>query len=419
MKLRAAVLLSFVLPCVPTLGSAQDASGCKDSPLVARFPGSHISNCTDQADDIFTFDNLGPKKDKKRTEGELHRASYSFPKTATKAQVVANLHAALQHAGYTFLYDSGDYGDFTVNRGKTWIAEEVSGGGSYQQTIMTETEVTQDVTAKPAETADSYASSPQGAAKATPAAPDAAGCKDSPLIGRFPGSYIGSCKDKADEAHIFENIGPQKEKKNLEGEYHEVVYQFPKTASKAQVVRNLNTALRLAGYTFVYDSGDYGDFTVTRGKTWISEEVSGSGNYKQVVMFETTLTQDVVANAAALSNGLTTSGHTVVNGILFDTAKADLKPESASALKEVVKLLQADPKLKIYVVGHTDNVGVLAGNLDLSKARAAAVVKALTTQYGVAADRLQSYGIGPYAPVASNDTEDGRALNRRVELVKQ
>jgi outer membrane protein OmpA-like peptidoglycan-associated protein len=69
-------------------------------------------------------------------------------------------------------------------------------------------------------------------------------------------------------------------------------------------------------------------------------------------------------------------------------------------------------------VGHTDNVGALAANLELSRKRAAAVVQALTTQ-GVAADRLQPFGNGPYAPLASNDSEDGRTLNRRVELVKQ
>jgi len=82
-------------------------------------------------------------------------------------------------------------------------------------------------------------------------------------------------------------------------------------------------------------------------------------------------------------------------------------------------MLKANPTLKVYVVGHTDNVGVLAANIDLSKRRAASVVDALTTQYGISASRLQPYGDGPYAPIASNDAEDGRALNRRVELVKQ
>lgn len=414
----------FLLVCGLVLGvsagnAQSDAAGCKDSPLIDRFPGSFISQCKDQADDLITLGNIGPKKESKRIEGELHHTDYRWPtSSANKAQVVANLHNALTKAGYSLVYDSGDYGDFTGTKGKTWIAIEVSGGGSYSQTIMTEIALAQWVTAKPAGTADSFATQ-QAQPKPVQAQPDAKGCKDSPLIERFPGSFIQACIDKADDKHNFENLGPKKETKTLEGEIHQVTYTFPNTASKAQVVRNLNTALRLAGYTFLYDSGDYGDFTVNRGKTWISEEVSASGHYVQTVMFETTLTQDVTANAAAMSNGITTSGHTVVNGILFDTGKADLKPESAAALKEVVKLLQADPKLKIYVVGHTDNVGQQSANLELSRQRAASVVKALTTQYGVAPDRLQSFGNGSYAPVASNDTEDGRALNRRVELVKQ
>ena len=182
----------------------------------------------------------------------------------------------------------------------------------------------------------------------------------------------------------------------------------------AQVERNITTAFRNAGYTI--DGGNC-CFTVHMGKTWIDVEVGG-GNYKLYTVIETALTQDVVATAANLS-GIASTGHTVVNGILFDTGKADVKPESDPALQEVAKMLKSDPRLKVYVVGHTDNVGGLAANMDLSKRRAAAVVLALTTKYGVSAGQLQSYGDGPYAPVASNDSADGRALNRRVELVKQ
>ena len=118
---------------------------------------------------------------------------------------------------------------------------------------------------------------------------------------------------------------------------------------------------RKAGYTFDYDSGDYGDFTVHMGKTWIMEEVSGGG-YRQTIVIETQLTQDVMADAVALSRCLTTSSHAVVNGILIDTGKAAVKPESAPALQEVVKLLEQDPKLKVYVVDHTDKIGALAAN---------------------------------------------------------
>ena len=154
-------------------------------------------------------------------------------------------------------------------------------------------------------------------------------------------------------------------------------------------------------------------------QTWIQLEVSSNGEIWEHIIKEIALTQDVVASAAEMSNGLTNSGHSVVNGILFDTGKADVKPESAAALEEVVKLLKQNAAMKVYVVGHTDNVGALASNVDLSKRRAAAVVQMLSTKYGVAADRLQSFGAGPYAPLASNDNEAGRTLNRRVELVKQ
>jgi OmpA-OmpF porin, OOP family len=246
---------------------------------------------------------------------------------------------------------------------------------------------------------------------------DAKDCKDSPLISRFPGSVIRNCINKADDSFTFTLDNHQKQ--TVEGEFHQIKYDFPDSASKTQVVRNLNTALRTAGYTMVYDSGAYGDFTGHMGKTWIQIEITESGTILESIIIETKLTQDVVATAAALSGTLASSGHTVVNGILFDTGKSDVDPASAPALDQVAKLLKDDPTLKLYVVGHTDNVGALAANIDLSKRRAAAVVQLLITKYAIAPDRLQAYGDGPYAPIASNDSEDGRTLNRRVELVKQ
>lgn len=125
----------------------------------------------------------------------------------------------------------------------------------------------------------------------------------------------------------------------------------------------------------------------------------------------------VTVNAESLAGDINRTGHASVYGIYFDTGKADVKPESDAALTEITKLLQQDPKLKLYVVGHTDNQGAL--DMDLSRRRADAVVKVLTTKYSVAATRLHALGDGPSAPVASNDTEEGRAKNRRVELVKQ
>jgi OmpA-OmpF porin, OOP family len=247
---------------------------------------------------------------------------------------------------------------------------------------------------------------------------DAKGCKDTPLVARFPGSIIYECEDKADKSYTFTDLGDKHEDKNIEGEYHYLFYSEPASASPAQVNRNLVAAFKTAGYTFLKNN-DHGQFTVHMRKTWIEVDVTNGDNYKLHIVKEIALTQDVVANAAALSTGIAGAGHIVVNGILFDTGKADVKPESDAALQEVAKLLKGKPSLKVYVVGHTDNVGGLAANMDLSKRRAASVVQSLTTKYGVSAAQLQSFGDGPYAPVASNRSEDGRALNRRVELVEQ
>ncbi|MGD0736932.1 MAG: OmpA family protein [Terracidiphilus sp.] len=249
-------------------------------------------------------------------------------------------------------------------------------------------------------------------------AKDAKGCTDSVFLSRFPGSVITDCTRMDDNSYKF-NMGAGKPAKAIEGKYELIHYRYPSTASKAQVVRNVKTALTTAGYIFDMDTGDYGAFTVHMGKTWIYVTVGGCCDMGLVTVTETALTQDVVANAAAMGTSLSSAGHVVVSGILFDTGKADVKPESDAALKEVSKLLKGDPKLKVYVVGHTDNVGGLAANLELSKRRAAAVEQVLTAKYGIPAAQLASFGAGPYAPVASNDSEDGRSLNRRVELVKQ
>ena len=95
------------------------------------------------------------------------------------------------------------------------------------------------------------------------------------------------------------------------------------------------------------------------------------------------------------------------------------KPESDPTLKEISKLLSENPRLNLYVVGHTDNVGDYNYNMKLSQARADAVVKTLVSKYNVDKKRLTPAGVGPLSPVTTNDTEEGKAKNRRVELIKK
>lgn len=127
----------------------------------------------------------------------------------------------------------------------------------------------------------------------------------------------------------------------------------------------------------------------------------------------------VTVTSAEMRQALETAGHIALYGIYFDTNKSQVKPESKPTLEQIANLLKQMPQLKLGVVGHTDNVGDDASNLRLSQRRANAVVTALVEEYGIDEARLQASGEGENKPVAGNDSEAGRAKNRRVELVKR
>jgi outer membrane protein OmpA-like peptidoglycan-associated protein len=126
----------------------------------------------------------------------------------------------------------------------------------------------------------------------------------------------------------------------------------------------------------------------------------------------------VTVDAAEMARSITATGRVALYGIYFDFNKAELKPESDTTLGEIAKLLSATPALRLLVVGHTDNVGSFQFNLDLSQRRAAAVVEALAGRFKVSRGRLEPFGVSFASPAASNQTEEGRAKNRRVELVE-
>jgi OmpA-OmpF porin, OOP family len=137
-----------------------------------------------------------------------------------------------------------------------------------------------------------------------------------------------------------------------------------------------------------------------------------------VVSADTMELKMAFVNAADMKQALHDAGKVALYGLYFDTGKDAVKAESQPTMDEIAKLMKADPSLRLHVVGHTDNEGKPDYNLDLSRRRAASVVAQLTSKYGIAANRLDAFGCGLYAPVASNDEESGRSKNRRVELVR-
>lgn len=243
---------------------------------------------------------------------------------------------------------------------------------------------------------------------------DAEGCKDSPLITRFPGSIINSCDNKEYEQADLPMANS--ETKHVEGEYHYWDIATREGTSEIQVFRNFQTAIKNAGFTIDFTNSP-GQIVAHKGATWIFIDNRGT-YYYQTIVTEKELKQEVTADASSLSDEINKSGHVAVYGINFDTGKATIQPSSENVLNEIVKLLQQNPDLKLRVEGHTDNQGAAAANQALSEKRAQSVVAWLTS-HGIAATRLTAKGLGQTKPVADNSTEDGRAKNRRVELVKQ
>jgi outer membrane protein OmpA-like peptidoglycan-associated protein len=255
------------------------------------------------------------------------------------------------------------------------------------------------------------------------AAADKPGCTDHPLFPtRMPGYSIADCVQNEFDRYEFFTLKPPKHAE--EGRFTFITYRFDaKTGepSAVAVVRNYENAIKKAGGTVVGSVPTWwvvGTIVADGKEVWVQAE-RGNGKIWLRIVEKQAMEQYITADAAAFGNDINTTGHASIYGIYFDTGKADLKPESTPALQEVAKLLANDPSLKLFVVGHTDAVGQVDANLQLSQARAEAVVKALVAGHGVAAARLRSYGVGPLSPVSSNATEEGRAKNRRVELVKQ
>jgi outer membrane protein OmpA-like peptidoglycan-associated protein len=254
---------------------------------------------------------------------------------------------------------------------------------------------------------------------------DKKGCKDHPLFPtRMPGYFIENCLSEEYGRGEFQTLKPPK--MAVEGKHTYITYAIPRgveQASAVAVLRNYQAAMEKAGSTNVQTDRNVswwvnGKIAKDGQEVW-AEATKGNGKIWLRIVEKKAMNQYITVDAAALGNDIKSAGHVAVYGINFDTAKAVVRPDSKPALDEIAKLLKQDPALKLKVVGHTDMVGSLESNMTLSQARGEAVVQALVSQYGIPAARLKGYGVGPLAPVASNDTEEGRAKNRRVDLVKE
>ncbi len=290
---------------------------------------------------------------------------------------------------------------------------------------------------------------------------DVEGSKDHPMISRYEGSVI-----KAYEQVDYDRIefpsgmkDGELQTTTVEGEVTKILYVAPEGLSVLQIQRNYQIALQDAGFELVIEGiaeediplsvyTDYGpgrfdmkptpfhgkdqSYFLARmpgkdGDIFVSAHTLLSNKYDgrpvtglQILEEKPMPTGKVQVDidAEAMAEDIHEKGSVRIYGIHFDTDKATIKAKSESVLAEIAALLEKEPGLSLCVVGHTDATGSIEYNMDLSRRRAEAVVGFLASEHGITEDRLTPYGVGPLAPVASNEDKGGRARNRRVELVQ-
>jgi len=299
---------------------------------------------------------------------------------------------------------------------------------------------------------------------------DVEGAEDHPLISRFPGSVIRYYETRAADEFIIplgEDVGEYDEDgepidaRVVVGDITRIQYEAPEDTSTLEIYNNYESALKQAGFDilfsgdreelgwfwtrkiylrdiiplpgresglavseedFRYLTAEYIDEEDELGDIYISfcTTSSGDGIGIQLDIVEIAPPdQDLIeVNVDNLERYLDEKGSVSIYDIYFDTGESELKAESEAALSEIAEFLTQNPELNLYVVGHTDSSGGYELNMELSLERAEAVMEALVEDYDIDRDRLNAKGVGFLAPVATNETEKGRSLNRRVELVK-
>ena len=288
-------------------------------------------------------------------------------------------------------------------------------------------------------------------------AADVGGSADYPGVGRFKDSEITQY-DAENYGETVLATGPVRKASDaettaltVEGKINRIVYRVPPGVSALEVFRNFQAKISEAGYEEIFAGGPkeidgytfkYKHPVEILAKTSLGSKIyylsakkrsdtaevylallvsphsGGDGLRVRLIAAETKVMEMQMVDADAMASSITENGKVALYGIYFDTDSAEVKPASEATLNEISKLLKSTPALKIIVVGHTDYVGGYDYNTNLSRRRADAVVEVLINDYGIEGSRLSSAGVGYLAPAASNESKEGRELNRRVELVK-
>lgn len=255
------------------------------------------------------------------------------------------------------------------------------------------------------------------------------GFKDTPYFSGMPNYQIYDVEDIEFDSYNFFNGSNCT---TVEGKKLKRVYSLKEDAQKSsviQIMRNYSNAIKNMGGTVIFEGmpqnaecADFNGLNMIVGKAvkdanelWIEVASLGGDDYYLTIVLKELMKQDVTASD--MFEALNRDGHIALY-INFDTGKSVIRDESKPVIEQIVQMMKSNPDLRIGVEGHTDNVGNPASNKTLSEARAKSVVSGIVNQ-GITVERLFPVGHGQDKPVGDNNTDEGRAKNRRVELVKK
>ncbi len=248
---------------------------------------------------------------------------------------------------------------------------------------------------------------------------DAGGCADSTVLPKLPFCRIDNCEKKESDHRdipIKDDGNGEPVTNPVDGESRAIMYECREGSTPANLVQQAVEALRVAGFEVPYQFVDKeGSVTARKGDLWVLFDAAS--RFYTLTELKAVSDLESATDAVAMADAIEHYGHVPAYGIQFQPGKADLAPEAEVAIGEVAAMLADHPEWRVRIVGHTDNTGNKDANMTLSMRRAGTVVTLLIAK-GVKKTRLEVAGAGDGEPVADNNTETGRAKNRRIEIVK-
>lgn len=243
---------------------------------------------------------------------------------------------------------------------------------------------------------------------------DIEGSKDHPMFNRLSGFFITDYSVEEFGSHLFYDQNDNEV--TVEGKKTSIRYDSENEVGALKIIRNFSNAIKKIGGTAYeqYENRVYLYIKQGNKETW-AEVFAGDYDYDLTIVEKGEVEQEVTANA--ILKELNETGKAILY-INFDSGKATIKKESMPVVEQIIEMMKQAKDIKLSVEGHTDSDGSNESNLKLSEARAKAVVEAIT-KGGIDAARLSSAGFGEEKPIADNSTAEGKAKNRRVELIKK